>query len=47
MFDIYSGEAAPGCSAHDDGCDGSTGTEMNGKKSLMKRKSEKFYLRIF
>jgi hypothetical protein len=25
--DIYSGEAAPGCSAHDDGCDGSTGTK--------------------
>lgn len=23
---VYSGEAAAGCSAHDDGCDGSTGT---------------------
>lgn len=25
---LYSGEAAPGCSAHEDGCDGSTGTEQ-------------------
>lgn len=30
-----SGEAAPGCSAHEDGCDGSTGIEKQIKKELI------------
>lgn len=32
LYVCYSGDAAPGCSAHEDGCDGSTGIKLKKKQ---------------
>lgn len=37
---VHSGDAAPGCSAHEDGCDGSTGTEKIQNKQTKKSKEK-------
>lgn len=43
LYVCYSGDAAPGCSAHEDGCDGSTGIKL--KKKTEKLKIKKSHLK--